>query len=195
MSSLGESIFTELKKFYHAFVDKKILKTAEEVAANTNDHNLASAVVVGEIYNNLAHGQIEGIYIGEDGKPYITYKVGADTVTKKLGSNGLELLWENTSLSSQNTVNAYCDYSKYKYIAVVKGQSYYSKGNVLQLLEIGKDTILYDSLGGGYNRTVTYNSGYISFTTGTPDSSGGNYCFPFRVYGVDDIENLPFTIK
>ena len=48
MSSLGESIFTELKKFYHAFVDKKILKTAEEVAANTNDHNLASAVVVGE---------------------------------------------------------------------------------------------------------------------------------------------------
>jgi hypothetical protein len=161
-------------------------KTKENRIINTLNNNLTSL---------NGGGQIEGIYIGEDGKPYITYKVGADTVTKKLGSNGLELLWENTSLSSQNTVNAYCDYSKYKYIAVVKGQSYYSKGNVLQLLEIGKDTILYDSLGGGYNRTVTYNSGYISFTTGTPDSSGGNYCFPFRVYGVDDIENLPFTIK
>lgn len=79
MSSLGESIFTELKKFYHAFVDKKILKTAEEVAANTNDHNLASAVVVGEIYNNLkgfepildSTGKITG---------YKTALGGADTV-------------------------------------------------------------------------------------------------------------------
>ena len=30
-------------------------------------------------------GQIENFHIGEDGKPYITYKVGADSVTKKLG--------------------------------------------------------------------------------------------------------------
>ena len=128
MKSIGEKIADGIQKFYTAFINQRVLTTPEEVQANTNEKNLASAVVVGEIYNNLTSlnggGQIEGIYIGEDGKPYITYKVGADTVTKKLGSNGLELLWENTSLSSQNTVNAYCDYSKYKYIAVVKGQSY-----------------------------------------------------------------------
>lgn len=35
-------------------------------------------------------GQIENFHIGEDGKPYITYKVGADAVTKKLGSGNFE---------------------------------------------------------------------------------------------------------
>lgn len=139
------------------------------------------------------NGAIQGLDAREDGV-YITYvpTSGADAVTKKLG-NGLELLWENTSLSSQNTINAYCDYSNYKYIAVVKGSSYYTKGNVLQILEVGKDNRLEDSLGNNYNRTVTYNSGYISFTTGNPNASGGNYCFPFKIYGVDDIENLPFV--
>ena len=78
MSSLGESIFTELKKFYHAFVDKKILKTAEEVAANTNDHNLASAVVVGEIYNNLAQGRVEFVVLDDN---TLGYRLdGADAV-------------------------------------------------------------------------------------------------------------------
>lgn len=50
--------------------------------------------VILNLTNNLTSlnggGQIEGIHIGEDGKPYITYKVGADTVTKKLGSSNLQ---------------------------------------------------------------------------------------------------------
>lgn len=189
-------VLDTIKRYHRQFLKDRVLRTAEEVVANTNEDNLPSAVVVGELYNNLMclndNGQIENLHIGENGKPYITYKVGADAVTKKLGSNGLELLWENTSPSSQNTVNAYCNYSGYKYIAVVKGSAFYSKGNVLQILEVGKDTRLEDSLGGNYNRTVTYNSGFISFTTGNPNASGGNYGFPFRIYGVEDIDDLPF---
>ena len=46
------------------------------------------------INNNLTAlndgGNIEDFHIGEDGKAYITYKVGADTVTKKLGSGNFE---------------------------------------------------------------------------------------------------------
>ena len=47
-----------------------------------------------ELNNNLTAlndgGNIEDFHIGEDGKAYITYKVGADTVTKKLGSGNFE---------------------------------------------------------------------------------------------------------
>ena len=43
-----------------------------------------------ELYNNLMclndSGKIENFHVGEDGKPYITYKVGADSVSKKLGN-------------------------------------------------------------------------------------------------------------
>ena len=90
MKSIGEKIADGIQKFYTAFINQRVLTTPEEVQANTNEKNLASAVVVGEIYNNLTalndNGQIENLHIGEDGKPYITYKVGADSVTKKLGS-------------------------------------------------------------------------------------------------------------
>ena len=89
MKSIGEKIADGIQKFYTAFINQRVLTTSEEVQANTNEKNLASAVVVGEIYNNLMSvtdgGQIENFHIGEDGKPYITYKVGADAVTKKLG--------------------------------------------------------------------------------------------------------------
>ena len=37
-------------------------------------------------------GKIENFHVGEDGKPYITYKVGADSVSKKLGSGNYTIV-------------------------------------------------------------------------------------------------------
>lgn len=56
-----------------------ILKTEEQVQANTNPDNVASAVVVGEVINNLG-----GLSFYEDASG--KYVVGADSVPKKLGS-------------------------------------------------------------------------------------------------------------
>ena len=77
MKSIGEKIADGIQKFYTAFINQRVLTTPEEVQANTNEKNLASAVVVGELYNNLAHGQIE-FDIDANGKGYYR-KTGADT--------------------------------------------------------------------------------------------------------------------
>lgn len=79
MKSIGEKIADGIQKFYTAFINQRVLTTPEEVQANTNEKNLASAVVVGEIYNNLkgfepildSTGKITG---------YKTALGGADTV-------------------------------------------------------------------------------------------------------------------
>lgn len=51
------------------------------------------------------NGQIEDFHIGADGKPYITYKVGADTVTKKLGSVGVIPFSLSTSTVSNSCIS------------------------------------------------------------------------------------------
>ena len=90
MKSIGEKIADGIQKFYTAFINQRVLTTPEEVQANTNEKNLASAVVVGEIYNNLMQ-QPEWI---KDSTGKITgYKTpgGADTVfpfSAKLTSYG-----------------------------------------------------------------------------------------------------------
>ena len=48
--------------------------------------------------NHLSdNGKVTNFSVGKDGNPYITYKAGADTVTKKLGSSigDEEVLYEN----------------------------------------------------------------------------------------------------
>lgn len=62
-----------------------ILKTEEQVQANTNPDNVASAVVVGEVINNLG-----GCQLTQEGEDF--YIVGADSVRKKLGSGNVNLL-------------------------------------------------------------------------------------------------------
>ena len=67
-----------------------ILKTIEEVQANTDDENVVSAIVVDGMIDTLNamtdNGTIKGIEVRGDGV-YITYvpSDGADTVSKKLG--------------------------------------------------------------------------------------------------------------
>ncbi|MBO5144999.1 MAG: hypothetical protein J6C19_05630 [Lachnospiraceae bacterium] len=57
----------------------KVLKTMEQVEANTNAENIPSAVVAAEMYNKL--GGLS-FYEDSDGNKYV---VGADAVPKKLG--------------------------------------------------------------------------------------------------------------
>lgn len=64
-------------------IDKtRVLTTMEQVTANTDDENIASAVVISQINDNL--GGLS-FYEDEDGNKYV---VGADSVPKKLGSAG-----------------------------------------------------------------------------------------------------------
>lgn len=78
MKTIAEQILSGLNKFYAAFQTKRVLKTMEEVEANTSEANLVAAPVVAELNNKLA-GQPEWI---KDGTGKITgYKTGgADTV-------------------------------------------------------------------------------------------------------------------
>ena len=77
MDTLDSRILDRAGKLFKRFKTRNILKTMEEVEANTNDENLPSAVVVGELINNLG-----GISFGytEDGKPGFREE-GADSVT------------------------------------------------------------------------------------------------------------------
>lgn len=78
MKSIGEKIADGIQKFYTAFINQRVLTTPEEVQANTNEKNLASAVVVGEIYNNLAQGRVQ-LVVNDDGT--LGYRLdGADAV-------------------------------------------------------------------------------------------------------------------
>lgn len=55
--------------------------------------------------SSLADGNIS-FSVGEDGAPYATYKVGADTVTKKLGNNSISIpLIEAVATNSSNHEN------------------------------------------------------------------------------------------
>lgn len=56
----------------------KVLKTMEEIEANTNEENVAGATALKAVNNKLAHGRVE-LVVNEDGT--LGYKLdGADTV-------------------------------------------------------------------------------------------------------------------
>ena len=63
----------------------------------------ATNAKVNEVNSNLTEltdsGNVQSFSIGEDGFPYITYKVGADSVTKKLGK--MEM---NSAIFSPNSL-------------------------------------------------------------------------------------------
>lgn len=53
-ATLATKIADALGKYHKGFFTKRVLKTTEEVEANTNPKNLPSALVVGELINDLA---------------------------------------------------------------------------------------------------------------------------------------------
>lgn len=76
-TTLATKIADALGKYHTGFFTKRVLKTTAEVEANTNPKNLPSALVVGELINDLG-----GFSFGTtaDGKPGYR-KPGADAVT------------------------------------------------------------------------------------------------------------------
>ena len=78
MKNIAEQILEGLSKFYVGFQNRRVLKTMEEIEANTDEQNIPSALLLGEINNKLNGCSLE--QVGED-----FYIVGADSVRKKLG--------------------------------------------------------------------------------------------------------------
>lgn len=83
---VSEKIAEGLQKFYMSFKSLRILKTSEEVVANTNPENLPSAVVVGELYNKLVTqlpNDVKLITEGSGAGATYYVQLGADTASKK----------------------------------------------------------------------------------------------------------------
>ncbi len=79
IKDIGTKIAEGLDKFYKAFQQQKVLKTMEEVEANTDEGNLASALLISELNNNL---NLQPEWITDEATGKITgYRFrGADTV-------------------------------------------------------------------------------------------------------------------
>lgn len=54
MKTIAEQILDGLSRFYAAFQTRRVLKTMEEVNANTDAQNIPSALLLGELNNKLA---------------------------------------------------------------------------------------------------------------------------------------------
>ncbi|MCI8984736.1 MAG: hypothetical protein HFI60_02120, partial [Lachnospiraceae bacterium] len=53
MKNIAEQILEGLSKFYVGFQNRRVLKTMEEIEANTDEQNIPSALLLGEINNKL----------------------------------------------------------------------------------------------------------------------------------------------
>ena len=109
------------------------------------------------------------------------------------------MIWENPYPEAEITsIAAKCDYENYPYLIVTIGQAPYGKliaAVYTQLITTNVSTELSAiGLGTGYNRTITYDSGKITFTTKNSSGSGGKYTIPVRIYGVTDLESLPYLL-
>lgn len=125
---------------------------------------------------------------------YKTTIGGADTVFPFMGNNGLQLLWENPNPgTAADTVVATCDYSDYQYLLVnLKEGTSNTTADHMQIIQPNITKSLPNiGLSAGYSRSIGYSDNQISFTTGAPGASGGNYTFPVRIYGAADISLLP----
>lgn len=113
-------------------VDKtKILTTAEQVAANTSNENVASAMVTKGLINDLG-----GCSLEQEGEDF--YIVGADAVRKKLGSgtikkivaSQLEYTFRGTYSFSYDFSEAYVNYDKITVSDIFGGIHSVSAGSI-----------------------------------------------------------------
>lgn len=82
MKNIAEQILEGLSKFYVGFQNRRVLKTMEEIEANTDEQNIPSALLLGEINNKLMFPSGDQFYLDEhDGeRGYNTDPArGADT--------------------------------------------------------------------------------------------------------------------
>ena len=143
--------FEKLKRFYTKIVGM-ILNTKEEIEANTNPHMFAGAIALKEINDSLANGNIS-FSVESDGA-YATYKVGADTVTKKLGS-----------LSNKKVIEAY-DYGLFNLSSIDGYQNFVLWDNLFVVP--GKVQFYNPNWVNDIQQTYSYNSntGILTINTG-----------------------------
>lgn len=82
MKNIAEQILEGLSKFYVGFQNRRVLKTMEEIEANTDEQNIPSALLLGEINNKLMFPDGSAFYLDiHDGiRGYNTEAArGADT--------------------------------------------------------------------------------------------------------------------
>ncbi len=98
--TIADKIVDGLEKYHKGFVKSKILRTMEEVEANTNETNLVSAPVIRELNDNL----VSNIYVGTDGK---LHKVqgGADTVLPFSNINTIRINWSASGYRNYGAVS------------------------------------------------------------------------------------------
>lgn len=167
-------------------------KTAEQKLGNingiTSDFSIDDESIAAS--SNLSHrahtrfmeftdnGRIIAIKIGEDGKPYIEYKDGADTVLKKLGN--VEISDETVMKVKPSECKVTHDWKsfyitlseddikedyKFYILNIATAGAYYVASSGIQKIETGKDAFLIQSgsTGAGSTDVGTYpnNSGTI----------------------------------
>lgn len=137
------------------FVPKsKVLKTMEEIEANTNEENVAGATALKEVNNKLMHGNLSFDYTG--GKLYAEIKDGADTVRKKLG----DILPDSMTiqLTSSTAASVHVDYAWSNLVLPNPGYKYMRRSDTGAVTDISNKssiTISHNSPFNGGSSTVT----------------------------------------
>ena len=107
MDGLAKKILDALR-LYKKESNKKVLKTSEEVEANTSDNYLVAAPVVGELINNLTTrlpGDVKLIVEGSGANTKYYAQKGADTASKKLLGDPKKLLQGFTCVAKHEYTN------------------------------------------------------------------------------------------
>lgn len=96
MKNIAEQILEGLNRFYVGFQNKRVLKTMEEIEANTDEQNIPSALLLGELNNKLTSSLPDDVKLVVEGSgANVKYyaQLGADAASKKrLGRSVLPLL-------------------------------------------------------------------------------------------------------
>lgn len=140
----------------------RVLTTKEQVTANTNAANVASAVVVGDLINNLSGCNLVTEGSGANTKYYI--QKGADTASKKLLGSG------KTHVLSAGSANGTLSYSVnvsnisgYKSFTAnnfrVTYALYSALSNTLSGVNVSVSTPAYNAATGILTGTITVRNG------------------------------------
>lgn len=124
MKNIAEQILEGLSKFYVGFQNRRVLKTMEEIEANTDEQNIPSALLLGEINNKLMFSLPDDIKLivegsGADVKYYA--QLGADSASKKrLGSNKIIIPSMSCGIGGNATASSgyRLDVSEYKKMSI-----------------------------------------------------------------------------
>lgn len=176
MKTIAEQILDGLSRFYAAFQTRRVLKTMEEVNANTDAQNIPSALLLGELNNKLSGFEpvldSTGRMIG-----YKTAIGGADTVYpfRRPYSGSFNLSWSTSSGGYYGNVSfPVAGYSKLVFSNIKIGT------NTVLHFKAAKEngTLLYDrnNPGGSYDISdCVFIQLYVSTTGGAGGGASGSY--------------------